>query len=99
MATEPQSPSLLLRTDHVAHKSEATTPARLAETLVALANASGGTLLVGIDPRSGEPQGLADSDGTLDRALKAALSTDPPLIMSTATKASSSSATAGATGH
>jgi len=67
--------------EHVAFKSEATTPAKLAETLVAFANASGGTLYVGVDARSGEPPGLVDRDATLDRALKAALSTDPPLII------------------
>jgi ATP-dependent DNA helicase RecG len=49
--------------------------------MVAFANASGGTLYIGVDPRSGEPQGLADPDASLDRALKAALSTDPPLII------------------
>ncbi len=65
----------------IAFKSEATTPAKLAETLVAFANASGGKLYIGIDPRSGEPHGLADADAALDRALRAALSTDPPLII------------------
>jgi ATP-dependent DNA helicase RecG len=54
---------------------EATTVSRLAETLVAFANAEGGTLLVGA------PDGLADPDAALDRALEAALSTDPPLII------------------
>ncbi len=62
-------------------KSKATTPAALAETLVAFANAAGGTLLVGLDPRTGKLQGLTDPDATLDRALEAALSTDPPLII------------------
>lgn len=65
----------------VAFKAEGTTPARLAETLVALANADGGTLVVGVDPRSSRPQGLSDPDAALDRALKSALSTDPPLII------------------
>ncbi|MFC2037921.1 helix-turn-helix domain-containing protein, partial [Chloroflexota bacterium] len=67
--------------EHTAFKSEATTPAKLAETLVAFANAGGGNLLVGVDPRSGQPQGLADADLALDRALKAALAADPPLII------------------
>ena len=54
---------------------------RLAETLVALANGAGGTLLVGVDPRTGRPQGLADADSVLDRVLRAALSAEPPLII------------------
>jgi ATP-dependent DNA helicase RecG len=65
----------------LALKTEATTPARLAETLVAFANSAGGTLLVGVDPRSGQPLGLADPEAALDRALEAALSADPPLII------------------
>jgi ATP-dependent DNA helicase RecG len=56
-------------------KPESTTPAKLAETLVALANSKGGTLLVGT------PDGLADPEAALDRALEAALATDPPLII------------------
>jgi ATP-dependent DNA helicase RecG len=60
---------------------ETATSAKLAETLVAFANSEGGTLLVGVDARSGVPQGLADPDAALDRALEAALATDPPLII------------------
>jgi ATP-dependent DNA helicase RecG len=62
-------------------RAETTTPAKLAETLVAFANASGGTLFVGVEPRSGRPQGLADPEAATDRALEAALATDPPLII------------------
>jgi len=69
------------QTDQLAFRPEATTPAKLAETLVAFANANGGTLIVGIDPHSGQPQGLADPDAALDRTLKAALAVDPPLII------------------
>jgi ATP-dependent DNA helicase RecG len=62
-------------------RAETTTPAKLAETLVAFANADGGTLLVGVDPRSAKPQGLSEPDAALDRALKAALTSEPPLII------------------
>jgi ATP-dependent DNA helicase RecG len=61
--------------------TESTSPARLAETLVSFANAAGGTLLVGIDARSGTPRGLSDPEGLLDRVLEAALAADPPLII------------------
>ncbi|HSR31390.1 MAG TPA: helix-turn-helix domain-containing protein [Anaerolineae bacterium] len=67
--------------DGLAFSRETTPPAKLAEMLVAFANADGGTVLVGVDPRSGKPQGLTDPDAALDRALEAALSTDPPLII------------------
>jgi ATP-dependent DNA helicase RecG len=60
---------------------ETTTAAKLAESLVALANSEGGSLLIGVDGRSGAPQGLADPNAALDRALEAALTTDPPLII------------------
>ena len=54
----------------------------LAASLVALANAAGGVVLVGLTPRSGRPQGLRDPEAAIDRALEAALSAIPPLIIS-----------------
>jgi ATP-dependent DNA helicase RecG len=52
---------------------DAATPARLAETLMALANGGGGVLVVGLIPQT-------DPDSSLNLALQAALSIDPPLI-------------------
>jgi ATP-dependent DNA helicase RecG len=69
------------QSERIVFGSGMTTPAKLAETLVALANSEGGSLLVGVDSRSGAPQGLADPHAAMDRALEAALSTDPPLII------------------
>jgi ATP-dependent DNA helicase RecG len=60
---------------------ESTSLAKLAETLVAFANASGGTFLIGVDARSHTPQGLSDPEATLDRVLEAARDADPPLIV------------------
>jgi ATP-dependent DNA helicase RecG len=59
---------------------ETATPRRLAETLVAMANAHGGTLLLGVSP-AGKPTGLISPRGTQDRAVAAALMADPPLIL------------------
>lgn len=77
----PESLDIAEQGEQVAFSRETTTLAKLAETLVAFANASGGTLLLGVDPRIDKPQGLTDPDSALDRALKAALATDPPLII------------------
>jgi ATP-dependent DNA helicase RecG len=77
----PKSLDITEQGEQVAFNRETATPARLAETLVAFANGGGGTLLVGLDPRSGKPQGLSNPDAVLDRALAAALVTDPPLII------------------
>jgi ATP-dependent DNA helicase RecG len=79
----PSSQSLELgkQDEGIAYSRATATPAKLAETLVAFANAGGGMLFVGVDPRSAQPQSLTDPEATLDRALKAALSTDPPLII------------------
>nr|MBC8249600.1 putative DNA binding domain-containing protein [Anaerolineales bacterium] len=60
---------------------ERTSARKLAESLMALANASGGAVLVGVDPRSARPQGLKDAEAARDKALEAALLTDPPLII------------------
>lgn len=62
-------------------RPESTTPARLAQSLVALANSAGGTVLLGVGSRSAELTGLKDPEAARDRALKAALLADPPLII------------------
>jgi ATP-dependent DNA helicase RecG len=53
----------------------------LATVLVALANSDGGTVLIGLTPRAGRPQGLHFPEAVIDTALAAALSTTPPLII------------------
>ena len=58
----------------VALGQDLATPARLAETLMALANGDGGTVLIGLALQ-------ADPDASLNLVLQAALSIDPPLII------------------
>lgn len=53
----------------------------IALTLVAMANAHGGTLLLGVAPRSDKPVGVDDAENAVNRVLEAALSIDPPLII------------------
>ncbi|MGA9350002.1 MAG: helix-turn-helix domain-containing protein [Anaerolineae bacterium] len=62
-------------------KPEGTSARQLAESLMALANASGGAVLVGVDPRSAKLQELKDTETARDKALEAAFLTDPPLII------------------
>jgi ATP-dependent DNA helicase RecG len=53
---------------------------RLAEILAAFANGAGGILLLGVT-HEGKPTGLADPEAAIDKAVEAALSCDPPLII------------------
>jgi len=64
----------------VAFASEKVTVAALSETLVALANAGGGTILLGVT-QTGSVRGVQDADGLRDRVLWAALSITPPLVL------------------
>jgi ATP-dependent DNA helicase RecG len=54
---------------------------RLASTFVGMANGTGGTVLLGITPRSPEVIGVTDPQTTLDRIFQAALLADPPLVL------------------
>ena len=62
-------------------KAEGVRPTKLAETLIAFANAGGGTVLLGIDGRTSEIKGLRDPEAARDKALQATLLCDPPLII------------------
>ncbi len=62
-------------------KSERTSARKLAESLMALANASGGMVLVGVGPKSARVLGLRDAEAARDKAIEAALLTEPPLII------------------
>jgi len=70
-------------------KTERASARTLAESLVALANASGGVVLVGVGPKTSassvEPSarllGLKDTEAARDKALEAALLAEPPLII------------------
>lgn len=54
---------------------------RLATTLVGMANSEGGTLVIGVAPRSGTIQGVGNPLDVQDRILQAALLSDPPLVL------------------
>ncbi len=66
--------------ERVAYAPGSVTPPRLAETLVALANAHGGVVVLGIGP-NGKVQGAADPDAALATVQAAGLLSTPPLIL------------------
>jgi ATP-dependent DNA helicase RecG len=53
----------------------------IAALLAAMANARGGTVLLGVAPRSEKPVGVDDTENAIDQVLEAALSIEPPLII------------------
>jgi len=53
----------------------------IAAMLAAMANARGGTLLLGVAPRSDRPVGVDDAENAINCVLEAALSIEPPLII------------------
>lgn len=55
--------------------------ARLAATLVGMANTAGGTVILGIAPRSGQLLGVRDTSTALDKVFQAALLAEPPLVL------------------
>ena len=54
--------------------------------LVAMANSQGGTLILGIAPRTDQIVGVEDPEGAIDRVLRATLVATPPLIIPLAEK-------------
>jgi ATP-dependent DNA helicase RecG len=56
-------------------------PERLAATLAGMANSGGGTVLIGIAPRSGHVQGVKHPQECLDKIFQAALSVEPTLVL------------------
>ncbi len=59
---------------------ESASPRKIGETLVALANAHGGALLLGVSA-AGQVSGLAAPQVTENQAVAAALMADPPLVL------------------
>ncbi len=60
---------------------DGTEAGRIAASLAGMANAQGGSLILGVSPRSNRVHGVADPDRTIDTVLQAALTLEPPLIL------------------
>lgn len=58
----------------------------IAPVLVAMANAEGGTLLLGVAPRTDKIVGVEDAEVAIERVLQATLNISPPLIIPLAEK-------------
>ncbi|MEA3349144.1 MAG: ATP-binding protein [Chloroflexota bacterium] len=54
---------------------------KLAAVLAGMANRDGGTVLLGVAPRSGRVQGVSDTGALTDNIFQAALLVDPPLVL------------------
>jgi ATP-dependent DNA helicase RecG len=54
---------------------------RLAATMTGMANTDGGSILIGIAPRSGQVQGVSDIEKTIELTFQAALLVDPALVL------------------
>ena len=54
---------------------------RLASVMAGMANAQGGTVLLGVAPRSAHIQGIPDPAAAIDLTFQAALLIDPPLVL------------------
>lgn len=54
---------------------------RLAAVMAGMANSAGGTILLGIAPRSTQVLGAPDPEATLDLVFQACLLVDPPLVL------------------
>jgi ATP-dependent DNA helicase RecG len=53
----------------------------LSTLLAAMANTSGGTIFLGVDPQSGKIPGVKDISASIDRVFKACLSAEPTLVI------------------
>ncbi len=53
----------------------------IAAVLVAMANSHGGTVVLGVAPRTDKPAGIDDTENAINCVLEAALSIEPPLII------------------
>lgn len=69
------------QSETVAFEVESVAMHRLAETLAAFANADGGIVLLGIDPKGNAVRGIRAVDAATDKALAAGLRGEPPLIL------------------
>lgn len=65
----------------VEFKSEAAKPGKLAEALIAFANAEGGLLIIGVDARTGRIAGVTRPKEAQAAVIEATRLCDPPLII------------------
>ncbi len=69
------------QSEKVAFADESVSISAMTETLAAFANAEGGTLLIGIDPKGNSILGVLNVEKLIESALEAGLRCDPPLVL------------------
>ncbi len=69
------------QSETLAFEVESVSLNRLAETLAAFANSTGGIVLLGIDPPGGAVRGIKNPDAASDKALAAGQRCEPPLVL------------------
>jgi ATP-dependent DNA helicase RecG len=69
------------RGDHLDWLGEGAALESIASSLTALANAQGGTLIMGVAGSNAALSGVHEPDAIMDRVLQAALAIEPPLII------------------
>lgn len=69
------------QSETLAFEVEGAPVSRLAETLAALANAQGGSVLVGVDPATDTVKGVREVDAAREKAMAAGLRCEPPLVL------------------
>ncbi len=67
--------------ENVAFELESAAVNHLAETLAGFANAQGGFVLLGVDPKTRAVRGIKDNDSAIDKALTASQRCEPPLVL------------------
>lgn len=72
--------AILRKQTQIAFLSSESREGAIAQTLVALANSKGGTVIIGFG-KNGKPRKFSDPEASRDRLMNAALQCDPPLII------------------
>jgi ATP-dependent DNA helicase RecG len=60
---------------------EGVPPSQLAPTLVGMANSDGGSVILGVSPRKGEPVGIRDLAAAQEKVFQAAILSEPTLVL------------------
>lgn len=69
------------QSETLAFEPENASLTRMTETFAALANTTGGQVIIGVDPQTDAVRGVRDPDATREKALDAGLRSEPPMVL------------------